>query len=473
MVPVILAGGAGSRLWPLSRSSHPKQFLPLIGNKTMLQTTVERLEGIDGGGLPTVICNEQHRFLVAEQLRELGIEEGGIILEPFGRNTAPAIAIAAMAAREKDPDELLIVLPADHLLVDTAAFRKAVAQAATAAEEGALATFGIVPTRPETGYGYIRAVEGGRVSQVSRFVEKPDALTAEEYLDSGDYYWNGGMFLFRADRILQELELWAPEVVRACSEAYQSGTRDLVFTRLDPAAFTTCPNVSIDYAVMEHTDSAVVVPLEAGWSDIGCWSALCDAEERDGHGNVIKGDALTVDTTGSYIRAEDRLVATIGLKDCIVIETTDAVLVADKHRSQEVKLIVEQLKAAGREECDFHRRVHRPWGFYEGVSRADRFQVKKIIVNPGAALSLQMHHHRAEHWIVVRGTARVICNEETHLISEDQSTYIPLGTLHRLENPGKIPLELIEVQTGSYLGEDDIVRFQDDYRRMSETGDRA
>lgn len=465
MVPVILAGGNGSRLWPLSRSSYPKQFLPLTGKETMLQLTLMRLNGLDGIMPPLVLCNNDHRFLVAEQLRELGSEGGQIILEPCGRNTAPAITVAALAAREKNPDAVLLLLPADHLIADTGAFHQAVMAASSSVDEGALSTFGIVPTSAETGFGYIRADGDGPVRGVREFVEKPDRETAERYLQSGDYYWNSGMFMFKAERLLQEMERYAPEVVANCIKACEGAQRDMDFIRLDADAFAACPDVSIDYAVMEKTDASVVVPLDAGWSDLGSWGALQEVEDKDADGNVLKGDVLTIDTHDSYVRAEQRLVATIGIKDCIVVETADAVLVADKARGQDVKAVVEQLRAASREEYAFHRRVHRPWGFYEGISKSERFQVKRITVNPGASLSLQMHHHRAEHWVVVRGTAKVTRGEEVRLCQEDQSTYIPIGTIHRLSNPGVIPLELIEVQTGSYLGEDDIIRFDDDYHR--------
>lgn len=465
MIPVILAGGSGSRLWPLSRSSHPKQFLKLTGDTTMLQKTLLRLKGIEGIQSPEVICNDDHRFLVAEQLRELG-SGGRIILEPFGRNTAPAIAVAALVAVERDPDSLIMVLPADHLIPDTPSFHQSVQTARAAAMDGYLVTFGVTPTRPETGYGYIRAEgKGEGAKPVKEFVEKPDQETADQYLASGEYFWNSGMFLFRASRMLEEMERFAPEVLKACRDALTEGARDLDFARLDPDAFATCPDISIDYAVMEKTDSAMVVPLDADWSDVGCWASLHELERGEGDGNVLLGDVLAEDTTNSYVRSESRLVAAVGMDGCIIVETSDAVLVADKSRAQDVKKIVERLKQADREEHEFHRRVHRPWGFYEGVTKADRFQVKHIIVNPGAALSVQMHHHRAEHWVVVRGTARVTCGDKNRLVSEDQSTYIPLGTVHRLENPGVIPLELIEVQTGSYLGEDDILRFEDKYQR--------
>ncbi len=467
MLPVILAGGTGSRLWPLSRSSHPKQFLPLLGEQTMLQATLARLEDMEDIDPPLVLCNDEHRFLVAEQLREQGIDNPQIVLEPVGRNTAPAIAIAALVTVERDPEALLLVLPADHLIPDTAAFHHAVEQGRTTAEQGYLVTFGIVPTGPETGFGYIRANPGDGCLTVDEFVEKPDSATAETYLKSGAYYWNSGMFLFKAARILEELEKYAPDILDSCRASLAESARDLDFTRLAPESFTACPNTSIDYAVLEKTEAAALIPLDAGWNDIGSWAALHDVERDAETGNVLRGDILVEDVRDCYIRSEGRLVAAVGVANCIIVETPDAVLVADKSRSQDVKTIVERLKKADRGECNFHRRVHRPWGFYEGVTRSDRFLVKHIIVNPGAALSLQMHHHRAEHWVVVKGTAKVTCGDEVRLISEDQSTYIPIGSVHRLENPGMIPLEIIEVQSGSYVGEDDIVRLEDNYQRIT------
>lgn len=467
MIPVILAGGTGSRLWPLSRSSHPKQFLPLVGEQTMMQATISRLAGIGDVQKPLVLCNDAHRFLVAEQLREIGFERSEVLLEPLGRNTAAAIAVAALTAFESDPDGTLLVLPADHLIPDTEGFHEAIERACSAARDGFLVTFGIVPSAPKTGYGYIRATSGENAMVVKEFVEKPDPDTAREYLESGAYYWNSGMFLFKAERILEELQTHAPEVLNACKKAVDSGVRDLDFMRLDPDAFAACPSISIDYAVMEKTQSAALVPLDGGWSDVGSWAALQDVGHDAETGNVLLGDVLTEGVRDSYIRSEGRLVAAVGLQNCIVVETPDAVLVADKSRSEDVKKIVERLQEDERDECSVHRRVHRPWGVYEGVTCADRFQVKRIVVKPGGALSLQMHHHRAEHWVVVKGTARITCDDDVRLISEDESTYIPLGTVHRLENPGVIPLELIEVQTGAYLGEDDIIRFEDIYQRTA------
>ena len=466
ILPVILSGGSGTRLWPYSRSLYPKQFLPLVSEQTMLQETISRLNHFNGSvqiDAPMVICNEEHRFMVAEQLREMGSESSGIILEPFGRNTAPAIALAALAA----PDATLLILPADHVIENIEAFEQAVAIAEQQAQEGQLVTFGVVPTAPETGYGYVKSgvmTEKG-VHGVDKFVEKPDQVTAESYLSSGNYLWNSGMFMFKASRYLEELDKFNPAIVAACRKAMMGTTSDLDFTRIDAEAFKTCPDDSIDYAVMEKTLDAVVVPLDASWSDVGSWSALWDVSSKDVNGNVSKGDVLTEDTEGCYIQAEHKLIATIGLKDIVVVETDDAIMVAHKDRVQDVKAIVNKLKKEGRSESSLHRKVYRPWGYYDSVDSGERFQVKRIVVNPGAQLSLQMHHHRAEHWIVVQGTAQVRCGDKTMLLGENQSTYIPLGETHQLANPGKFPLEIIEVQSGSYLGEDDIVRLEDVYGR--------
>ncbi len=470
MIPVILSGGSGTRLWPLSRTAYPKQFLPLSGELTMLQLTARRVADLPDALPPLLVCNEEHRFLAAEQLHAIGITPTGILLEPFGRNTAPAVAVAALAALKRETAPLLLVLPADHLIPDIQAFHRALKQALPAAHAGMLVTFGIVPTAPETGYGYIKAGEPAGVGEeavfrIDRFIEKPDLATAREYLLFGDYYWNSGMFLLRADRYLEELGQFEPEMVEACRRAVEGARVDTDFVRLQRQAFEACPSNSIDYAVMERTRRAVVVPLKAGWNDIGSWCALHEVSARDTQGNVLVGDVLTEGTENCYIRAEERLVATVGVKDHIVVETADAVLVAHRDHVQDVKRVVERLKEAGRGETAFHRRVYRPWGWYEGIARSARFLVKHIMVKPGAALSLQMHHHRAEHWVVVKGTARVTCGEAVTLYTEDQSTYIPLGTVHRLENPGVIPLELIEIQSGSYLGEDDIVRLDDQYGR--------
>lgn len=469
LIPVILSGGVGSRLWPLSREHYPKQLLALMGQNTLLQDTVLRLKNLPEVANPLVVCNESHRFLIAEQLRSIKTHPEHLILEPEGRNTAPAAAIAALAAQNYDLDPILLILPADHLIQNVAVFCERVTAALPLAQAGHLVTFGIVPTVPETGYGYIQA---GRITeleasafQVARFVEKPALAVAQEYLDSGDYYWNSGMFLFKASRYLEELEKFSPVMFGACQEAVYGATHDADFMRLSKQAFLNCPSDSIDYAVMEKTQDAVVLPLDVGWNDVGAWSALWDVSEQDASGNVCIGDVLTEASENCYIRSEHRLVATLGVKDHIIVETADAVLVAHKDHVQDVKKIVNQLKASARQEADLHRKVHRPWGTYENIDVEARFQVKRIQVKPGASLSLQMHYHRSEHWIVVKGTAQVTRGEETFVLSENQSTYIPLGVKHRLENPGKLMLELIEIQSGSYLGEDDIVRFEDVYGR--------
>ena len=477
LTPVILSGGAGTRLWPLSRELYPKQLLALTGERTMLQQTALRLEGL-AATAPVVVCNEAHRFLVAEQLRQVNIEPRAMVLEPFGRNTAPAIALAAHAALRcagSDPqaDPFLLVLPADHVLRDVPAFQKAVRVALPAAEGGKLVTFGIVPNAPETGYGYIQRSGSGQGDEgahpIARFVEKPSAEKAAQFVQSGDYYWNSGMFLFRARRYLKELESFAPEIAKVCASAAAAAKSDLDFTRIDPKVFEACPSDSIDYAVMEKTRDAVVVPLDAGWSDVGSWAALHGACEADGRGNVARGDVIAEDSQGCYLYSESRLVAVVGLEDHVVIETKDAVLVTPKDRVQDVKKLVYRLKEQGRYEHSLHREVFRPWGSYDSIENGPRFQVKRLKVKPGATLSLQMHHHRAEHWIVVSGTARITRGEETFLLEENQSTYIPIGVRHRIENPGKIPVHIIEVQSGSYLGEDDIVRFEDRYGRQGTT----
>ncbi|MGH8161400.1 MAG: mannose-1-phosphate guanylyltransferase/mannose-6-phosphate isomerase [Gammaproteobacteria bacterium] len=470
MIPVVLSGGSGTRLWPLSRELHPKQFLSLDGSRqTLFQATLKRLQGLVDLEPLIVVANAEHRFLVAEQLRQAGVEDATILLEPNGRNTAPALAAAALAARKRDARSLILALPADHVIRDAPRFHAAVKTGVPAARAGSLVVFGIVPTAPETGYGYIRAdgADPRGWSPVAEFVEKPDANRAAQFLAAGSYFWNSGMFLMRADRYLEELEAHAPEVMRAVSASYTGLQRDCDFERLDAPAFAKSPSISIDYAVMEHTSNAVTVPLEAGWSDVGSWQSLAAINPCDGAGNVAIGDTLLEDTKDTYVRAESRLVATLGIKNQVIVETPDAVLIADRERSQDVKLLVKRLAENGRSERLLHRRVHRPWGWYEGMVSGDRFQVKHICVKPGASLSLQKHHHRAEHWTIVRGTAEVTRGEETFLVTEDQSAYIPLGTKHRLHNPGSIPLELVEVQTGSYLGEDDIVRYDDDYGRSS------
>jgi mannose-1-phosphate guanylyltransferase / mannose-6-phosphate isomerase len=470
LTPVILSGGSGTRLWPLSRELYPKQLLSLIGTRTMLQQTLLRLEGL-AAGAPVIVCNEAHRFLVAEQLRQLRLTPRATVLEPFGRNTAPAIALAAQAALKGLPDAnavdpVLLVLPADHVIRDVPAFQRAVRVALAAAEQGQLATFGVLASTAETGYGYIqRGAAQGEAYRIARFVEKPNRESAAAFVASGDYYWNSGMFMFRARRYLEELTRLAPEMARICEQAFGAAQADLDFTRIDAAAFEACPSDSIDYAVMEKTAAATVVPLDAGWSDVGSWSSLHAASDTDAHGNVSHGDVISEDTQGSYLYAESRLVAAVGLKDHVVVETKDAVLVAPKERVQDVKKLVLQLKERGRYEHSLHREVFRPWGSYDSIENGLRFQVKRLKVKPGARLSLQMHHHRAEHWVVVAGTARITRGDEVFLLEENQSTYIPIGVRHRIENPGMIPLEIIEVQSGSYLGEDDIVRFEDVYGR--------
>ena len=471
LTPIILSGGAGTRLWPLSRELYPKQLLALTGERTLIQQTALRLEGVSAAA-PVVVCNEAHRFLVAEQLRQIGIEPAAMVLEPVGRNTAPAIALAAQAAlgAARADDPLLLVLPADHVIRDVPAFQKAVRAALGPAGAGKLVTFGIVPSAPETGYGYIqRGARHGAAYAIARFVEKPDADRAEQFVASGEYYWNSGMFLFRARRYLEELERFAPEMARVCAEAFASARSDLDFTRIERERFEACPADSIDYAVMEKTDDAVVVPLDAGWSDIGSWAALHAACEADAHGNVARGDVICEDSEGCYLYAESRLVSAVGLRNHVVVETKDAVLVAPKDRVQDVKKLVHRLKEAGRYEHSLHREVFRPWGSYDSIESGPRFQVKCLKVKPGGVLSLQLHHHRAEHWVVVSGTARITRGDEVFLLEENQSTYIPIGVRHRIENPGKIALHIIEIQSGSYLGEDDIVRLEDQYGREGTT----
>ncbi len=465
MIPVILSGGSGTRLWPLSRKMYPKQFLSLLHDETMLQKTLHRLDGLDHLA-PTVVCNNEHRFIVAEQARQVGIEDLSIILEPFGKNTAPAIAVAAIHAVQLGGNPVLLVLSADHEIPDQQAFQDVVRRALPLAEAGKLVTFGIVPTHAATGYGYIkRGATSGSGYRVDEFVEKPDRPTAEQYLASDDYFWNSGMFMFRAQSYLDELEKFHPDMAMHCAQAAASMHEDIGFLRLDADAFGNCEADSIDYAVMEKTDLACVVPMDAGWSDIGSWSSLWEHGEKDGHGNAIRGDVITTDTENSIVHAESRLVATVGISDLVIVETQDAILVADRVKAQEVKQIVDKLALDRREEENFHRIVYRPWGSFDSVDEGERYKVKRITVKPGARLSKQMHHHRAEHWVVVRGTARVFRNDEIFDLYENESVFIPLGATHYLENPTDQPLDIIEVQSGSYLGEDDIVRFDDIYGR--------
>ncbi|MBB6242653.1 MULTISPECIES: mannose-1-phosphate guanylyltransferase/mannose-6-phosphate isomerase [unclassified Rhodanobacter] len=468
LIPLILSGGSGTRLWPVSRKNLPKQFLALAGDSTLFQQTLERTRQLPDVAPPIVVASDDHRFLAADQLLDLGIDNATIVLEPLARNTAPAIALGALQALRRGGDPLLLVLPADHLIGDKASFVEAVKQAIPLAEQSWLVTFGIRPDRPETGFGYIR--RAGAINkdgfQVEQFVEKPDLATAETYLADGGYDWNSGMFLFKASRYLEELAEHAPEMLAAVREADAKSSTDLDFVRIDQETFSQVPDRSIDYAVMEKTRRAAVIPVSCAWSDIGSWSALWLTGQKDADGNMSEGDTLAIDTHNSLLRSHDRhLVATVGVDDLIVVTTPDATLVAHRDAAQDVKRIVEQLKASGRTEHSLHRVVHRPWGSYDSLEARDRFQVKRIVVKPGASLSLQKHHHRAEHWIVVSGTAEVTCDEKVFLLGENQSTYIPLGSVHRLRNPGKVPVELIEVQSGSYLGEDDIVRFDDVYGR--------
>ncbi len=466
LVPVLLCGGVGSRLWPVSREGHPKQYLPLASELSMLQDTLQRTYSLAAEN-PIVVCNEEHRFMVAEQLRQLDVSASALILEPCGRNTAPAVALAALQALAQDADAVLLVLPADHVIQHVDAFVVAVQQALPMAEQGRLMTFGVVPTAPETGYGYIKcgSSTGDGLFELERFVEKPDAATAQSYLDAGDYLWNSGMFLLRAATYLEELQRLAPEIHAACNQAMAATSADMDFVRPDQKAFERCPSDSIDYAVMEKTALGGVVALDCGWSDVGAWSALWEVGQRDANDNVCQGDVIAENCSGSYLRSESRLVAASGVDDLVVVETADAVLVANRNKVQDVKSIVTRLQQEARSEASLHRKVYRPWGSYESLVSADGFQVKRIIVNPGQTLSLQMHHHRAEHWVVVHGTAEVTCEDKVFMLQADESTYIPLGHKHRLANPGKEPVELIEVQSGSYLGEDDIVRFEDVYGR--------
>lgn len=469
IVPVIMAGGSGTRLWPLSRKLFPKQFLPLLGEASMLQETLSRLDMQHDAvtvSNPIIVCNDEHRFIVAEQLRANHRQANAIILEPVGRNTAPAVALAALEAQAQNDDSLLLVLAADHVIRNVTAFQEAVIKAAKLAEQNKLVTFGIVPRHPETGYGYIRSgQEQDGAAKVEEFVEKPDLATAQSYVDQGCYFWNSGMFMFKASVYLDELKTYRPDIYEAVNKAYQGKSCDLDFTRLDENAFEACPDESIDYAIMEKTDGAMVVPLDAGWSDVGSWSSLWDEMQQDEQGNATRGDVVAHDSTNSLFFSDHKLIAAVGVENLVVVDTPDAVMVSTKDRVQDVKTIVNKLNSADRPEAIIHREVNRPWGAYDSIDIGERFQVKRITVKPGAKLSLQMHHHRAEHWIVVSGTALVTVGDKEIMLSENQSTYIPIGVTHRLENPGVLPLEMIEVQSGSYLGEDDIVRFEDNYGR--------
>lgn len=475
MLPVILSGGSGTRLWPLSRKVFPKQFHKVLTDQTLFQMTLDRVSRIASIQSPLVVCNEEHRFIVAEQLRELQIEPKAILLEPVGRNTAPAIAVAAFAASEEDP--LLLVLPSDHLILDPKAFVEALECAKEYAESGKLVTFGIIPIRPETDYGYIQVADHPIDSEsvaykIQKFIEKPPTTEAEKYVASGNYYWNSGMFLFKASTYLNKLQQYAPEIYDAAEAAYRGRVEDLDFLRLETEKFAASPSDSIDYAVMEKTEDGVVVPLKAGWSDIGSWTALWETQAKDSSGNVKLGDVVTHQVSNSYLRSESKFLVAVGVEDLIIVDTDDAILVAKRGQNQLVKELVEKLQKLNRPEANEHRKVYRPWGYYDSLHVGDRHQVKRIVVKPGGVLSLQFHHHRAEHWVVVKGTARVTRGEETFRVSENESAYIPLGEVHRLENPGNIPLEMIEVQSGSYLGEDDIVRLEDHYNR-AENDDRA
>lgn len=467
LIPVILCGGSGTRLWPLSRETYPKQFLKLLGDKTLLQQTMQRLQGIQGLGPAILVSNESSRFIVAEQLREIGVANAKIMLEPARRNTAPAIAAAALQALSEHDDPILLVLPSDHVIKDHDAFCTAIHYAMSAAAKGDLLTFGIKPQGPETGYGYIRAAstETDPVQPVLEFVEKPNRATAEQYVASGRYFWNSGMFMFRASRYIEELNQYQPEIVAACREAVEKSTQDIDFIRLDSKAYAASPDNAVDYAVMEKTNRAAMVALDANWSDIGSWASVWDVAEKDENNNAMLGDAVLQDCENCLVHGTTRLVTAVGLRNTVVIETADAILIMDTERAQDTKKLVAELLKKERPEATQHRQIFRPWGSYDSIGNGERFQVKRISVKQGAKLSLQMHHHRAEHWVVVSGTAKITKGDKEYLLSENQSTYIPVGVVHSLENPGKIPLELIEIQSGGYLGEDDIVRLQDVYGR--------
>ncbi len=474
IIPVILSGGSGSRLWPLSRALRPKQFLALTGDQTLFQMSLQRLTSLVDPLRPIIVANDDHRFLVADQCLQIGVTPKALLLEPVARNTAPAIAVAALAAQDADQDPVLLVLPSDHVFSNVAAVEAAVRGGELAAHNGALVTFGIVPTAPETGYGYVKA-SGSAVDglaspcvglyTVEAFVEKPDLHTAKQYVAEGNYFWNSGMFMFKASVFLAELGRFNPAMLAACQRAISTAKRDLDFVRLDTDAFGASPSDSIDYAVMEKTDKAVLLPLDAGWSDVGAWSSVWQVQPQDDYGNGVRGDVLLHQSTDCYVHADYRMVSLVGVNDLVVVETSDAVLVVHKDKAQDVKMVVEELKARGRSEADLHREVFRPWGSYDLIDRGERYQVKRISVKPGARLSLQVHNHRAEHWVVVKGTARITIGDEIKLVSENQSVYIPVGVRHCLENPGAATIELVEIQSGNYLGEDDIVRFDDKYGR--------
>ena len=470
IIPVIMAGGSGTRLWPLSRQHYPKQLLKLFGDKTMLQQTLLRLAGLPDVASPIVVCNEEHRFMVAEQLQEIGQRDAVIILEPVARNTAPAIALAALQARSMESNPTLLVLAADHMIRDVQEFQRVVSLAVQAAGEGRIATFGVQPTHPETGYGYIKTETGkdaddGFYFPVEQFVEKPDLPTAEAYLDAGCYYWNSGMFVFNTDVFLSEMEHYSPDVIAATEQARTLAVHDLDFIRIDRDAFAEAPNISIDYALMEKSQKVVCVPLDAGWSDVGDWKSLSDLSDKDGANNSFIGDTIDIGSTDTLVFSQDKLVATVGVKNLMIINTPDAVLVADKSQAQQVKAVIAHIIQQKRSEHLQHREIYRPWGCYDAIDTGERYQVNRIRVKPGASLSLQLHHHRAEHWIVVKGTALVQKGDEVTLLSENESTFIPIGTRHRLSNPGKIPLEIVEVQSGPYLQEDDVIRYEDSYGR--------